>query len=196
MQRSQHGSYKSSQLPSTSCLESSHMCISAQQSPIRAIYHYHRQCGQRLPGVCCYLTYLRELSGPAIKTVCTANVFHRAGALYNHVASKIIFVRIFRRSRHVHSHTWLAWTVWISLLVLAGGIAYVLAVGIAVFFLLAGLAAAAFASWFTYGLAGEWCLDEQYTRRKLTFSIGAFWWHGRPFNVLSCAPVACNAMSM
>lgn len=61
-----------------------------------------------------------------------ANDASRSGAVYNHVASKIIFVRIFRKSHHLYSHTGLSWTVWTALLVLASGIAYVLAVGIAV----------------------------------------------------------------
>lgn len=75
------------------------------------------------------------------------------------MAAKIVFVRIFRNSRHLHSHTWLSWSAWIALIVVGSAAGYVLAVGVPIFFFLAGLAAAAFASWFTYGLAG------------------AFWWH-------------------
>ncbi|KAJ9619880.1 hypothetical protein H2203_008154 [Taxawa tesnikishii (nom. ined.)] len=82
-----------------------------------------------------------------------------AASLYNHTAAKIIFVRIFRKSHHLHSHTFTGWAVWIGLVVLTNGIGFLLAIGVPIFSYLCGLAAALFASWYTYGLAG------------------AFWWH-------------------
>ena len=77
--------------------------------------------------------------------------FLLAGALYAHTASKLFFVRIFRHSRHLHSHTVLGWGVWTILILLMNGAAFVLAVGVPIFNYLIGIAASLFAAWFTYG---------------------------------------------
>lgn len=83
-----------------------------------------------------------------------------AGALYAHTASKLIFVRIFRNSRHLHSHTWAGWSVWLSLVFVVNVAAFVLAVGVPIFNYLIGLAASLFAAWYTYGLAGAFFLHD------------------------------------
>ena len=75
-----------------------------------------------------------------------------AGALYAHTAAKVIFVRIFRHSHHLHSNTVLGWGVWVSLIFFANGLAFLLAVGVPIFNYLIGIAAALFAAWFTYGM--------------------------------------------
>jgi len=75
-----------------------------------------------------------------------------AGSLYAHTASKLVFVRIFRHSRHLHSHTVLGWGVWAVLIVVINGAAFVLAVGVPIFNYLIGIAASLFAAWFTYGM--------------------------------------------
>ena len=49
-----------------------------------------------------------------------------SGSLYSHTAAKLVFVRIFRKSRHLYSHTVLGWTVWILLVLLMNGAAFVL----------------------------------------------------------------------
>lgn len=54
------------------------------------------------------------------------------GSLYTHTGAKIMFVRIFRGSRHLHSHTLLSWTVWVGLLVAMGSIGFVLAIAVPV----------------------------------------------------------------
>ncbi|KAI4165221.1 MAG: hypothetical protein LQ342_001089 [Letrouitia transgressa] len=83
-----------------------------------------------------------------------------AGSLYSHTAAKLIFIRLFRRSRHLHSHTALGWGVWFLLVLLMNGAAFVLAVGVPIFNYLIGLAASLFASWYTYGIAGAfWMYD-------------------------------------
>ena len=83
-----------------------------------------------------------------------------AGSLYAHTASKLIFVRLFRKSRHLHSHTVIGWGVWTALIVIMNGLAFVLAVGVPIFNYLIGIAASLFASWYTYGLAGAfWLYD-------------------------------------
>lgn len=64
-----------------------------------------------------------------------------AGSLYSHTASKLVFVRIFRRSKHLHSHTILGWSVWALLILLMNSAAFVLAVGVPIFNYLIGIAA-------------------------------------------------------
>lgn len=88
-----------------------------------------------------------------------------AGALYNHTAAKIIFIRLFRDTVHLHDHTLLGWLVWTALVLLATAAAFVLAIGVPIFAYLIGIAAALFASWYTYGLAGAfWLFDTYYLR--------------------------------
>ena len=86
--------------------------------------------------------------------------FLMAGALYAHTAAKLFFVRIFRHSRHLHSHTVLGWSVWLALVLLVNVAAFVLAVGVPVFNYLIGLAASLFAAWYTYGIAGMFFLHD------------------------------------
>ncbi|KAK4619898.1 N amino acid transport system protein [Fulvia fulva] len=85
-----------------------------------------------------------------------------AGALYVHTASKIIFVRFFRHSRHLHDHTVLGWVVWVSLVAIFSAIAFVFAVGVPIFNYLIGITASLFAAWFTYGIAGMFWLHDAY----------------------------------
>lgn len=88
--------------------------------------------------------------------------FFVAGSLYSHTASKLVFVRLFRHSKHIHSHTPLGWGVWTFLILLANGVAFLFAVGIPVFNYLVGISAAVFASWYTYGIAGAFWLHDTY----------------------------------
>ncbi|KAJ6438790.1 amino acid transporter [Purpureocillium lavendulum] len=88
--------------------------------------------------------------------------FLLAGALYAHTASKVIFVRIFRHSKHLHSHTLVGWGVWVALIVFANGLSFLLAVGVPIFNYLIGIAASLFAAWFTYGVAGMFWLHDSY----------------------------------
>jgi len=85
-----------------------------------------------------------------------------AGSLYSHTASKLIFLRLFRKSKHLHSHTVIGWGVWTILIVVTNAAAFVLAVGVPIFNYLIGIAASLFASWFTYGLAGAFSLHDAY----------------------------------
>ena len=113
-----------------------------------------------------------------------------AGSLYSHTAAKLVFVRLFRHSKHVHSHTWTGWATWVFLVLLMNIAAFVIAVGVPIFNYLIGLAASLFAAWYTYGLAGAFFIYDAYHdgggsrawKRKpfqstlacLTFVIGAF----------------------
>jgi hypothetical protein len=116
--------------------------------------------------------------------------FITAGALYAHTAAKLLFVRLFRHSRHLHSHSVTGWTTWVFLILLVNGAAFVLAIGIPIFNLLIGIAASLFAAWYTYGLAGfflfhmlyhdgqgyrEWARKWlQSSLAVLTIALGAF----------------------
>lgn len=93
-------------------------------------------------GLVCYIYLGNDVQSPSFLSLSTKwakiawGIFLPnmliAGALYNHTAAKIIFVRIFRNSDHLHSHTWLSWTVWVSLVVSFNGIGFVLALGVPV----------------------------------------------------------------
>ncbi|KXL46299.1 MAG: hypothetical protein FE78DRAFT_146451 [Acidomyces sp. 'richmondensis'] len=85
-----------------------------------------------------------------------------AGSLYSHTASKLLFVRIFRHSRHLHSHTLIGWATWALLVIIMNGAAFALAVGVPIFNYLIGIAASLFAAWFTYGIAGMFWLHDSY----------------------------------
>lgn len=88
--------------------------------------------------------------------------FFISGSLYSHTAAKLVFVRLFRRSRHIHSHTFTGWGIWTLLILLANAAAFVFAVGIPVFNYLVGITASLFAAWYTYGLAGAFWLHDTY----------------------------------
>lgn len=77
-----------------------------------------------------------------------------AGVIYAHVASKYIYVRLFRGTRHMHERTWQSYGSWIGILLVLWTIAWIIAESVPVFNNLVGLIAALFASTFTYGLAG------------------------------------------
>ncbi|KAL6304271.1 amino acid transporter [Sparassis latifolia] len=85
-----------------------------------------------------------------------------SGALYSHTAAKLIFVRFFRRSRHIYSHTVLGWSIWIFLCFAATAIAFLLATAVPIFSDLVGISASVFASWYTYGIAGFFWLHDTY----------------------------------
>jgi len=79
-----------------------------------------------------------------------------AGSLYSHTAAKLVFLRLFRNSKHLHSHTLIGWCSWSFLILVMNAAAFVLAVGIPIFSYLVGIAASLFASCkFTKTLRGD-----------------------------------------
>ncbi|KAF9476584.1 hypothetical protein BDN70DRAFT_158997 [Pholiota conissans] len=76
------------------------------------------------------------------------------GGLYAHTAAKLVFVRLFRHSKHIYSHTMVGWVTWTILCLTSVGLSFLFVVAIPVFAYLIGIAAALFASWYTYGIAG------------------------------------------
>ncbi|KAG1812299.1 transmembrane amino acid transporter protein-domain-containing protein [Suillus variegatus] len=85
-----------------------------------------------------------------------------SSGLYTHTATKLVFVRMFRHSEHLHSHTLLGWTVWTLLCFAGSAMAAILAIAVPIFSYLIGITAALFAAWYTYGLAGFFWLHDAY----------------------------------
>jgi hypothetical protein len=85
-----------------------------------------------------------------------------AGSLYSHTAAKLVFLRLFRNSKHLHSHSLIGWGTWTVLVFIMSAAAFVLAVAVPIFSYLIGIAAALFASWYTYGIAGAFWLHDAY----------------------------------
>ena len=106
-----------------------------------------------------------------------------AGSLYSHTAAKLLFVRFFRKSRHLHSHTVLGWGVWTILIVLMNAAAFVLAIGVPIFNYLIGIAASLFASWYTYGIAGAFWLYDTWVYKGQLSALKSRW----PMTTLSVA---------
>lgn len=99
-----------------------------------------------------------------------------AGSLYSHTAAKLIFLRLFRNSKHLHSHTVVGWCTWNILVLVMNAVAFVLAVGIPVFPYFVGIAASLFASWYTYGIAGTFWLHDSY----YVTGLGIAGWRRQP----------------
>jgi len=79
-----------------------------------------------------------------------------AGVIYGHVASKYIYVRLFRGTKHMHSRSWTSlgsWS-WIVITLTMWVIAWIIAESIPVFNDLLALISSLFAAWFTYGISG------------------------------------------
>jgi len=77
-----------------------------------------------------------------------------AGVIYGHVASKYIYVRIFRGTKHMGKRTWLATGSWAAITLTLWVIAWIIAESIPDFNDLLALISSLFASWFTFGISG------------------------------------------
>lgn len=94
------------------------------------------------------LVMRKVIWGVAIPTIVVA------GCIYGHVAAKYIFIRIFRNTKHLERRTKLSTISWIGVTFGIWALSMVIAESIPVFNSLLGLMAAAFVSWFSYGLPG------------------------------------------
>ncbi|TBU55100.1 amino acid transporter [Dichomitus squalens] len=82
------------------------------------------------------------------------------GAIYAHTAAKLVFVRVFRGTHHMYTHTVLGWSTWVGLCFASVAVSFVLASAVPIFSYLTGITASLFASWYTYGVAGFfWLYD-------------------------------------
>ena len=81
-----------------------------------------------------------------------------AGVINGHVASKYIYVRLFRGTDRMGKRSWSSFGIWVAIVSVLWVIAWIIAEAIPVFNDLLGLISALFASWFTYGLSGVFWL--------------------------------------
>lgn len=96
-------------------------------------------------------------AGPVVKKIAWGIAIPTilvAGVIYGHVASKYIFVRLFRGTRHLTARSWLSFGSWAGIAAILWLIAFIIAESIPVFNDLLSLVSALFASWFTYGMSG------------------------------------------
>ncbi|KIJ60900.1 hypothetical protein HYDPIDRAFT_31779 [Hydnomerulius pinastri MD-312] len=84
------------------------------------------------------------------------------GGILIHTAAKTIFIRLFRHTHHIYSHTILGWTTWCILCFTAVVIAVLFSIAIPIFSYLIGISASLFAAWYTYGLAGFFWIHDTY----------------------------------
>lgn len=77
-----------------------------------------------------------------------------AGVIFAHVTAKYIYLRMFARTKYLHSRGWIATGSWIGLAAGMWVIAWIIAESIPNFSDLLGFISALFASWFSYGLPG------------------------------------------
>ncbi|KAK4864675.1 hypothetical protein LT330_009670 [Penicillium expansum] len=77
-----------------------------------------------------------------------------AGVINGHVASKYVYVRLFRGTDHMKRRTFLSIGSWIAISLVLWVIAWIISEAIPVFNTLLSLITSLFASWFTYGLSG------------------------------------------
>ncbi|CAG9990564.1 unnamed protein product [Clonostachys byssicola] len=112
----------------------------------------------------------KAIWGVAIPTIVIA------GVIYGHVAAKYIFVRLFRNTKHLERRTKLSTVSWWGVTFVIWALSMIIAESIPVFNSLLGLIAAAFVSWFSYGLPGvfwlwmhkgNWFSDRRQTSRFL-----------------------------
>jgi hypothetical protein len=99
-----------------------------------------------------------------------------AGVIYGHVASKYIYVRLFRGTKHMSKKTFLSVGSWLAITLTLWVVAWIIAESIPNFNDLLALISSLFASWFTYGISGIFWLfinRGQYTRnwRKICLTI-------------------------
>ncbi|EXJ95285.1 hypothetical protein A1O1_00405 [Capronia coronata CBS 617.96] len=99
-----------------------------------------------------------------------------AGVIYGHVASKYIYVRLFRGTKHMSKRTVLAVGSWLAITLVLWVVAWIIAESIPNFNNLLSLISSLFASWFTYGISGIFWLflnKGQYTKnwRKICLTV-------------------------
>lgn len=82
--------------------------------------------------------------------------------IYGHVCAKLIYVRIFRGTKHMSKRTWLAQGSWAGITLVIWLISFIIAESIPDFNDLLSLISSLFAAWFTYGLSGIFWLFLNY----------------------------------
>ncbi|KKY34346.1 putative aromatic and neutral aliphatic amino acid permease [Diaporthe ampelina] len=101
-------------------------------------------------------TVRKVIWGIAIPTIAIAAV------IYTHVASQYVFTRIFGHTKHAIRRTRLSTIAWLVITLAVWALGMVVSQSIPVFNDLLGVVAAAFASWFCFGLPGVFWLWMHY----------------------------------
>lgn len=137
------------------------MSISETRCNLRRSFLFLQHGQRRHLALLLQISCCQSLSLPFGQVLAESSSSSSSG-LYTHTAAKLIFVRIFRHSKHVYSHTLLGWMVWIMLCFAGTAVAAILAIAVPIFSYLIGIAASLFAAWYTYGLAGFFWLHDVY----------------------------------
>ncbi|KAH8432399.1 uncharacterized protein LDX57_010038 [Aspergillus melleus] len=77
-----------------------------------------------------------------------------AGVIFGHVGAKTIYVRVFRGTNRMNERSVISYGSWVLIVLFLWTIAWVIANAIPVFNDMPNLLAAAFGSWFSFGLEG------------------------------------------
>ncbi|KAM3073372.1 hypothetical protein ACMFMF_006577 [Clarireedia jacksonii] len=111
----------------------------------------YRYAGENVasPALSSNIPLIRKIAwGVALPTIIIA------GVIFAHVTVKYAYLRIFARTKYLHSRGWIATGSWVGLVVGSWTVAWIIAESIPVFSDLLGFISALFASWFSYGLPG------------------------------------------
>ncbi|MCJ1369427.1 hypothetical protein MMC20_000638 [Loxospora ochrophaea] len=120
---------------------------------VAAVIYYYAGTDVASPALGSTSPLLRKIAyGVATPTIVIA------GVINGHVASKYIYVRLFRGTNFLDRKDFLAYASWAAIATLLWSLAWAIAKAIPVFNNLLGLISALFSSWFTYGLSGVFWL--------------------------------------
>ncbi|KAB8203489.1 transmembrane amino acid transporter protein-domain-containing protein [Aspergillus parasiticus] len=98
-----------------------------------------------------------------------------AGVIIAHVGAKTIYVRLFRGTNRMNEYSLVSYGSWVLIVLILWTIAWIIASAIPVFNDLLSLLAAAFGSWFSFGLEGLFWLHmnrgKLASKRKVALAI-------------------------
>ncbi|KAB8217670.1 transmembrane amino acid transporter protein-domain-containing protein [Aspergillus novoparasiticus] len=98
-----------------------------------------------------------------------------AGVIIAHVGAKTIYVRLFRGTNRMNEYSLVSYGSWVLIVLILWTIAWIIASAIPVFNDLLSLLAAAFGSWFSFGLEGLFWLHmnrgKLASKRKIALAI-------------------------
>lgn len=100
-------------------------------------------------------------------------------AIYQHVAVKLLFVRLLRDTKHLQENTTIHWSTWIGTNLLFGILAFIIAEAVPILNYLLGLAAAlCFAPFSLIFPAALWMSDFAAYRQSAGMKQMVYWLHG------------------
>ncbi|SCU82311.1 LAME_0C00584g1_1 [Lachancea meyersii CBS 8951] len=73
-----------------------------------------------------------------------------AGSLYSNVSGRLIFFTLFKRSKHLYSHTTVGWVAWVGILLVTWVVAFIIAEVVPFFSDLLSLMSSLFDCWFGF----------------------------------------------